>query len=187
MTSALVGMLFLLAAKEPFVADAMAEKELLVGFSEQTVQDLLMDIRFLRRTMPGVVAIEGLPEGEWLYKTERPMPFSDPFRADFILKRFVNQAVTYQTPNPGAPNWMSFRFETSAAGNNQTAIRIRLRVRLMRDDGSAIHLLAPLLGEAFISERMQNDFEEMLDAFASNFLVECGRVGEPAITLTGER
>jgi hypothetical protein len=187
MTSALIAMLFLLVAKEPFIADAIAEKELLVAASEQTVRDLLMDIHFLRRTMPGVVAIEDLPQGEWLYKTERPIPFSDPFKADFTLKRFLNQAVTYQTLDPGSPNWMSFRFETRTAGNNQTTIRIRLRVRLVRDDGSAIHLLAPLLGEAFISERMQDDFEEMLDTFALNFQMECGRAGEPARTLTGER
>jgi hypothetical protein len=186
MISALVGMLFLVAANEPFVADATAEKEFLVAASEQSVRGLLMDIRVLRRNMPGVAAIEDLPESRWLYKTERTIPFSDPFKADFILRSFVNQTVTYQTPDPGAPNWMSFRFETRAQGMNMTAVKVRLRVRLVRDDGSAIHLLAPLLGETFISERMQDDFEEMLDTFASNLQKECERAGEPATTVTGK-
>jgi hypothetical protein len=172
MTFALLAMLLLVAPKEPFIADATAEMEFMVAGSGQSVLDSLLDIDVLRRNMPGVVAIEDLPENQWLYKTERAIPFSDPFRADFVLIRIVDPTVTYQTPDPGASNWMSCRFETREHERNQTEIRVRMRVRLVREDGTAIHILAPILGETFISERMQSDVEEMLETFASNLQKE---------------
>jgi hypothetical protein len=117
--------------------------------------------------MPGVVGILDHGEGQWLYKTERSMPFSDVVRTDFILSRVKGGSSTFQTPDPTASNWMSFRVETERMNDTQTRMHVRMRVRLVREDGSAIHVFAPLLGEAFISDRMQEDLEGMLSVFAS--------------------
>jgi hypothetical protein len=42
----------------------------------------------------------------------------------------------------------------------------RLRVRLVRDSGTEIHLLAPVLGESFLSEQMEKDLRSMLEDFS---------------------
>ena len=45
-------------------------------------------------------------------------------------------------------------------------LNVRLRVRLTREDASAIHPFAPLLGAGFISERMERELEETVETLA---------------------
>jgi hypothetical protein len=157
---------------DPFIADAAAEMEFIVDRPEAIVRERMQDIQTLRRNMPGVVAILATGEGQWQYKTERTMPLSDTVKTTFVVSRLGTPAVTFQTPDPDAMNWMSFRAGFRPANDNSTIIRVRLRVRLVREDGRAIHIFAPLVGESFISDRMRDDLEEMLAAFASNVRAE---------------
>lgn len=171
----------LAAASGSFVADATAETAFIVRQTESVVLTRLRDIQTLRRTMPGVIAIEHQGNDRWLYRTERTMPFQDPVRTDFMLMRLAGPVVVFQTPRPDAANWMSFRFEATALDNASTRIRVRARVRLVRDDGADIHLFAPLLGEAFISDRMEEDLEGMLATFAESARRELEAIpGSPA-------
>ena len=71
-----------------------------------------------------------------------------------------------RTPDNAATNWMSFRFSVTPAGDQTTELAMTLRVRLVRENGTAIHLLAPLLGEEFLSEQMERDITAMLGTFA---------------------
>jgi hypothetical protein len=160
---------FLLACcGDAFIADATAEQEFVVRRCESTVKSSLDDIQLLRRHMPGVVDIKEIGAGKWLYQTERRMPLSGVVRTDFIIIRSAGPDVRYQTPDIDAPNWMSFHMATRPLGNNQSVIRVRIRVRLVRDDGAAIHMFAPVLGEAFISDRMKEDLDDMLSRFATD-------------------
>jgi carbon monoxide dehydrogenase subunit G len=169
----------------PFIADASAETRFLVRQPESEVTAALKDIQVLRRNMPGVVAVATYGDSAWLYETERRMPFSEKVRTDFVLTRSGGPAVTYRTPGVSVANWMSFRFETTPVGADQTLLDIRLRVRLVRDNGREIHLFAPLLGEDFISARMHDDLVDMLERFAENFIREC-ETSRRAMTADGE-
>jgi hypothetical protein len=181
--SGLIIVLCLAVWNDSFIADATSEKEFLVLKPESVVKTQVADIQILRRNMPGVVAITEHGEGKWLYKTERRMPLSDVIKTDFVLARNSKSGGVWQTPDIDAPNWMSFRLETRPVGSNQTAIKVRVRIRLVREDGAAIHVFAPLLGEAFISDRMQDDLESMLDAFASSVRREIeGRASMTTVT-----
>jgi len=122
--------------------------------------------------MPGVVVIEERGSDRWLYRTERKMPFQNPVRTDFVITRSISGTVVFRTPEADAANWMSLRFETLERGAAETLVRVRARVRLVRDDGAAIHVFAPILGEAFISNRMEEDLESMLATFADNVQLE---------------
>lgn len=167
MIAAIISML-LSVTNTPFIADATAEREFIVNRPESIVRSQIEDIQILWRNMPGVVAITEHGEGRWLYQTEREMPFSDPVRTDFVLVRAGNPGVTFQTPEPAASNWMSFRLETKSLADNRTLVKVRTRVRLVREEGGSIHVFAPLLGESFISDRMEDDLDRMLGIFGSN-------------------
>jgi hypothetical protein len=166
--SGMIFALLLACCGDSFIADATAEHEFVVRRHESTVKNFLADIQLLRRHMPGVVDIKEIGAGKWLYRTERRMPLSDAVKTDFVIARSDGPDVRYQTPDIDASNWMSFRMATRPFGNEQSVIRVRIRVRLVRDDGAAIHMFAPVLGEAFISDRMKEDLEDMLSRFATD-------------------
>jgi hypothetical protein len=170
-----------------FIVDANAEAEFPVQQSEAAVRLMLNDIYLLRRTMPGVVAITPAGDGQWVYRTERRMPFSEPVKTDFSLVRSSHHALTYATPEVTAPNWMSLRFETAPVEENRTLLKVRVRVRLERENGADIHVFAPVLGEGFISDRMRDDLQEMLHAFAVSVTKELETSPEVMSVKGGQR
>ncbi len=170
--SALLLAVLTLVLGNSFIVDATAEAEFPVRQSEASIRSTLNDIHLLRRTMPGVVAITAAGDEQWVYRTERRMPFAEPVRTDFLLARSRHHALTYATPEVTAPNWMSFRFETTPVEERRTLLKVRLRVRLERENGADIHMFAPVLGEGFISDRMRDDLQDMLRTFAVSVTTE---------------
>jgi hypothetical protein len=157
-----------------FIVDATAEVSFTLHARPDAVCARLAEIGLLSRNMPGVVEIR--PEGDdgYLYRTEREIPFSGMSRNDFPITRVPahDGAVLYRTLDPQAQNWMSYRLNPSSGGEGRTRVDVRLRVRLVRDSGTEIHLLAPVLGESFISEQMEKDLRAMLEEFAGRAVRE---------------
>ena len=183
--TALLAVLFVSMVEGPFIVDASAETSFLVRRPDSAVRTTLNDVQIFRRNMPGVVAITAIDDSTWLYKTERRMPFSETVNTDFVLMRSGGSVVTYHTPEVTAGNWMLFRFESTPVGADQTSVRVRLRVRLVRQNGGDIHLFAPVLGEDFISDRMHDDLAGMLELFAANVVREF-ETFHSAMTAEGE-
>lgn len=161
-----------LAAANVFILDATASKTFAVGMPAGAVQHLFQDVRTLEGHMPGVVAIQPRGEGGFLYRTVREIPFSGEMRTDFVIDRvsWPDGSTGFRTPDPAAANWMSIRFAVRENGPRETIVDVRLRVRLVREDGTDIHILAPVLGETFLSEHMEGDLASMLDVFVDAFL-----------------
>ena len=151
-----------------FIVDAAAEVSFTVRAHPDSVRTRLADIGLLARNMPGVVEIRPVGGDGYLYRTEREIPFSGTSRNDFHIARTSTHdgAVLYRTPDSQAQNWMSYRLNPSSGRGGTTRVDIRLRVRLVRDSGTEIHLLAPVLGETFISEQMEKDLRSMLEEFS---------------------
>jgi hypothetical protein len=175
---------FLLMRHEPFVVEATATEEFSVAGRAQDVRIYLRDTRVLERHMPGVVAIDEKERGVWLYRTERKMPFSDVVRTDFLLRRSGGDSIAFCTPASIDSNWMSVSYDVHDDGENRSSVRIVMRVRLVREDASSIHIFAPLLGEAFISDRMHGDLEGKLSDFAEGVELECDNLS--GMTMKGD-
>ena len=163
-----------LSLQGAFIADATAEVSFSLHAHPDTVRARLGDIGLLARNMPGVAEIRPLEGEEYLYRTEREIPFSGTSRNDFRIARTPAQDgdVLYRTNDPQAQNWMSYRLHPSSDGGGKTRVDVRLRVRLVRESGTEIHLLAPVLGESFISEQMERDLRKMLEEFAGRVVRE---------------
>jgi len=171
-----------LSLQGAFIVDAAAEVSFTVRAHPDTVRPRLADIGLLARYMPGVVEIRPTGGGEYLYRTEREIPFSGISRNDFRIARTPTQdgAVLYRTNDPQAQNWMSYRLHSSPDGEGKTRVDVRLRVRLVRESGTEIHVLAPVLGESFLSEQMERDLRKMLEEFAGRVVREL-EAEEPAM------
>jgi|WetSurMetagenome_2_1015567.scaffolds.fasta_scaffold774327_2 carbon monoxide dehydrogenase subunit G len=158
-----------------YTLDARGTGEFILPADAPAVRAMLLDVRTLEHHMPGVAGITPRSDGGYDYQTVREIPFSGEMRTTFIVRSTVDTAgvIRYTTPDSGASNWMQFRFTLVPAGEGQTAVRMSLRVRLVRASGTEIHLLAPLLGEEFLSEKMQNDITGMIEDFGVRLQERC--------------
>jgi hypothetical protein len=157
-----------------FIVDATAEVSFTLRAHPDTVRVRLAEISLLSRNMPGVVEIRHVGGNRYLYRTEREIPFSGTSRNAFGIERTSTHdgTVLYRTSDTQAQNWMSYRLSPSPGGGGTTRVDLRLRVRLVRDSGTEIHPLAPLLGESFISEQMEKDLRSMLEEFSGRAVRE---------------
>ena len=165
--TALTGLIGTLAILNGFTLDASGSGGVTLAMPPDSARALFREISVLERFMPGVAGISAREDGSFNYLTVREIPFSGEMRTDFIVRCTVDAAgsVTYQSPDSAARNWMRFRFTFAAADHDMTDVRMSLRVRLVREGGTEIHLLAPVLGEEFLSERMESDITDMLGTF----------------------
>jgi hypothetical protein len=166
---------------EQFVVDATASRSFTFTVPADSLRRTFGDIGLLRRHMPGVVAIESEGQRGFLYRTERQMPFSEPVRTDFRIERVTSNdtMIYYRTPDPEADNYMSLRLTLVDISPGSATIRVQLRVRLVRDDGADIHVLAPVLGQDFISDRMAEDLDATVTLFGARWSEELMPRGLP--------
>lgn len=134
-------------------------RDLLVGFAD--------DIGLFERHMPGVVGVKSIGENMYLYQTKKSVPLAGTLRTDFtIARRTMGDSLTvYESVSHDDPNYMYCAVLIKPESDQATRISITLRLRLMRENGFAIHWMAPLLGEAFIASRMKAEMDDMLQKF----------------------
>ena len=168
-------LLTLLSVTQGFTLDVTAHHEVGLPLPVDSVCALVGQISTLETMMPGVVDITAQSGGWFLYRTEREIPFSGKMQTDFRIVSIAGEdgSVAYRTPGTEAENWMSFRLAPAATGDGTTRLSLRLRVRLVRSQGTDIHVLAPLLGESFLSRSMEADLSGMLQLFADRLVQRC--------------
>ncbi len=158
-----------------FTLDASGSGSVVLPVPVDSARSILRRVSTLEHHMPGVDAIEARPDGGYDYRTVREIPFSGEMRTEFVVRCLMDETgrLVYRTPDTSAGNWMQFRFTFAPAGEGRTSVQMDLRVRLVREKGTDIHLLAPLLGEEFLSEQMQNDITDMLTMFGERLERHC--------------
>jgi carbon monoxide dehydrogenase subunit G len=150
-----------------FTVEASASTSYTVAVSREALRTYVDDIGLFARNMPGVVAVTPIGNGRYLYQTEKSIPLSKPLKTDFLItKESVGDSLTiYRSVNTDDHSFMMCRVGIRPHGEDSTTIEIQLRVRLSRENASEVHWLAPILGEAFISEQMTKDMDDMLREF----------------------
>jgi hypothetical protein len=160
--------LLLVVRSDPFIVDAEWRDEFTLGPRALYAGSVIGSTEFLARMMPGVTEIRSLPEGEFLYRTERSMPFAGVVRTDFRIRReeWTDSSVVFRTPSAQEANYMILSLRLAAERGRGTVMHVLLRVRLTREDGADIHPFAPVLGEAFMSGQMERELRLTVQTFA---------------------
>jgi hypothetical protein len=166
----LLAILLLLLTSDTFVADASAEASYIVNISREALRGYVDDVGLFERNMPGVVGVTALGDESYLYRTEKDIPLKGAMRVDFHIRKFIlsDTLTVYRSVDVNDKNYMSCRVALQPYDATRTSITISLRVRMERENPAEIHWLAPVLGEQFISDRMTEDIEVMLEEFIAN-------------------
>ncbi len=166
----LIALLLISFTAQAFVADASAEATYVVDIPRNELRARVDDIGLFQRNMPGVVDVVHLDDQTYIYRTEKDIPLHGVMAVDFRIRRIVvgDSLTLYRSADVRDTNYMSCRVLLTPVGTEKTAMHITLRIRMQRENPAAIHWLAPVLGEGFVSDRMRADIEDMLDEFIRN-------------------
>jgi hypothetical protein len=172
----LLALILISASARAFVADASAEGTYILDIPRAELRARVDDIGLFQRNMPGVIDVVHLQDQTYLYRTEKEIPLQGMMSVDFRIRRLVigDSLTIYRSVDVRDTNYMSCNVQLTPLGTEQTEMHITLRVRMQRENPAAIHWLAPVLGEAFVSDRMRADIVGMLDEFIRNSSRELG-------------
>jgi hypothetical protein len=132
------------------------------------VTEYFKDISVFQRNFPGIISVKKLgdKESEWVYEIDAPL--ASPVRMPFILVETIS-ADDYMVFESKTKTPDFFRCSTRMVqlGEEETRISITIKLKMVRESGSDVHFMAPILGEKFISKEMKKDLANALSTFLS--------------------
>jgi hypothetical protein len=156
------------AAFAEFTVSAEVTRSAVFKAEMKTVADYFRNVKVFEKNFPGVISVQELGGGEskWVYEVDAPL--SSPVRMPFILKEVVStdDYIVFETKK-SEPDYFRSSARIITLGENETRLSITIKIKMVRESGSDVHFMAPLLGEKFISKEMKKDITEALETFLS--------------------
>jgi len=132
------------------------------------VTEYFKDISVFQRNFPGIISVKKLgdKESEWVYEIDAPL--ASPVRMPFILVETIstNDFLVFESKTK-TPDYFRCSSRMVSLGDEETRIDITIKIKMVRESGSDVHFMAPILGEKFISREMKKDLAEALSTFLS--------------------
>ncbi len=138
-----------------------------VGVGAEDARAFFNDARTFMELMPGVEAIEQLPDGQRRWTISAAVPLIGSMRQTFLVAETENEPARVEwSPAPGeAGNLMRYSADFTPQGEGRTVARIRLKVEVRREKATELHMMAGWVGEERISKEMQRGVTAMMAAF----------------------
>lgn len=132
------------------------------------VTEYFKDISVFQRNFPGIISVKKLgdKESEWVYEIDAPL--ASPVRMPFILVETVSSDdfMVFESKTK-TPDYFKCSARMVSLGEEETRISISIKIKMVRESGSDVHFMAPILGEKFISKEMKKDLTKALSTFLS--------------------
>jgi hypothetical protein len=126
------------------------------------------DISVFQRNFPGIISVKKLgdKESEWVYEIDAPL--ASPVRMPFILLETISadDYMVFESKSK-TPDFFRCSARMISLGEEETRISITIKIKMVRESGSDVHFMAPILGEKFISKEMKKDLSKALSTFLS--------------------
>lgn len=125
---------------------------------------------FVSNNLPGLKGLTRMNDGLYLWDLELSVPLSRPMRGSFLAKREVvnDNLIVYESADKSSPDYMLCETLVTPLTPTKSSIRIAIRLRFTRASGWQFHWLAPLLGQKFLSARVKERLDGMLQEFVNN-------------------
>lgn len=161
-------MLFANLAKAEFTVSAEVTNGAVFKADMVRISEYFRDIKVFQRNFPGIVSVKDLggKESEWVYEIDAPL--ASPVRMPFILVEKVSSEdyIVFETKTK-TPDFFKCTARMVSMGENETRLSITIKIKMVRESGSDVHFMAPILGEKFISKEMKKDLTKALATFLS--------------------
>jgi len=165
-------LLFLLIPTSAYAKDFVVNASTSV---EYTIQKSSAELQafdspdFISRNLPGITSIKPLEQNNFLWDLKIDVPMSRDMEGSFISQKQVlgENHMVFSSPE-GAEDYMRCEIIVEPQENNESLINISMKLKFTRSNGLKFHWMAPLVGEAFLSDRVTEMLDKMLNEFIVN-------------------
>lgn len=165
---AILVLMFVNIAKADFTVSAEVTNGAVFKTDMVRIAEYFRDINVFQRNFPGIISVKDLgnKESEWVYEIDAPL--ASPVRMPFILVEKVSSEdyIVFETKTK-TPDFFKCTARMVSMGESETRLSITIKIKMVRENGSDVHFMAPVLGEKFISKEMKKDLTKALSTFLS--------------------
>lgn len=151
-----------------FTISAEVSRIAIVNLEPSFISAYISDIEIYLKFFPNMVSVTSLndKESEWIYRIEAPL--SSPYNISFIQ---VNKSPSPDTiifeSKEKSNDYLYCNAILNKISEEKTKINFLFKISMTRSKASDIHILAGILGEKFLSEKMKEKLESDLEDFIS--------------------
>ncbi len=147
---------------------ASVERNANINLDKEFISTYIKNIDIYPKFFPNVESVKKLndTESEWLYKVEAPL--ASPYNLTFVLedKSKGTDTLLYESKD-GSRDYLYCNAVLSKMSEKKTKISFIFKISMTREKASDVHVLAGILGEKFLSEKMKEKLEGDLETFIS--------------------
>ena len=161
---------FINISRAEFTVSADVTNGAVFNVNISRASEYFKDINVYQRNFPGIISVKKLGgnESEWVYEIDAPL--SSPVRMSFVLVETISsEDYSVFESKSKTPDYFKCSARMVSLGKEETRISITIKIKMVRENGSDVHFMAPILGEKFISKEMKKDLTKAL----STFLTKC--------------
>jgi len=151
-----------------FTISAEVSRNATVNLEAGFISAYIKNLDIYPKFFPNITSVKELndTESEWTYRVEAPL--ASPYNVVFVLLNKSPSADTLFFESKEKTNdYLYCRAVLSKISDTKTKVNFVFKISMTREKASDIHILAGLLGEKFLSEKMKERLESDLEEFIS--------------------
>jgi len=163
-----VTVLSLKASDASFTLSADVTRNTTIKLDMEYISAFIKNLEIYPKFFPNIVSVKQLDEkqSEWIYKVVAPL--ASPYNVLFVLEDKSPSADTLLFESiDKVKDYLYCRAVLTAVEEKKTRVDFLFKISMTREKASEIHILAGILGEKFLSDKMKDRLEGDLEEFIS--------------------
>jgi len=157
------------AGDASFTISAEVTRNTTVNIALDFVSAYIKNLDIYPKFFPHIISVKKLPnaQSEWVYRVEAPLAPS--YNVKFILEDKSRSADTLLFESiDKEKDYLYCTAYLNRLSDVKTKVNFLFKISMTREKASEIHILAGILGEKFLSEKMKERLEGDLEDFISS-------------------
>lgn len=156
------------ASDASFTLSAEVTRNTTIKLDLDYVSAYIRNLEIYPKFFPNMVSVKQLEgnQSEWIYKVVAPL--ASPYNVVFVLEDLSPGADTLLFESVDkVKDYLFCRAVLTAVEEKKTKVDFLFKISMTREKASEIHILAGILGEKFLSDKMKDRLEGDLEEFIS--------------------
>jgi len=156
------------ASDASFTISAEVTRNAIIKLDLDYVSSFIKNLEIYPKFFPNIISVKQLDDkqSEWIYKVVAPL--ASPYNVTFVLEDKSSSVDTLLFESiDKVKDYLYCRAVLTSIAENKTKIDFLFKISMTRERASDVHILAGILGEKFLSDKMKDRLEGDLEEFVS--------------------
>lgn len=157
------------AGNASFTISADVTRSATVNLPLEFISSYIKNLDIYPKFFPHIVSVvrSGDAQSEWVYRVEAPL--SSPYNVKFVLedKSPSIDTLIFESVDK-VRDYLYCSAILSKTNDSRTNVNFLFKISMTREKASDVHILAGILGEKYLSEKMKERLESDLGDFVSD-------------------